>query len=126
MVLFVHQIPTPPLCRAPGEFEHAKEEVKARQLRDAVVLECTCSPHSSAAVEKINVRFLRKIFLRNILKVAMCAELVSSCITDMFYRLALPCGHSTVCMHDNTGDVQCAEVCLFVWFTVHVLVVCSG
>ena len=44
-----------------GEYEHTKEEVKARQLRDALALERTRSPLSSAVVEKISVRFLPNI-----------------------------------------------------------------
>ena len=37
-------------------------------------------------------------------------------MTEMFYRLALPWGSSAVCMHDDVGDVQCAEVSR-VWFS---------
>ena len=44
-----------------GERKHGKEEVKARQLRDAAALERTCSPPSNVVVEKIKVRFLRNI-----------------------------------------------------------------
>ena len=31
-------------------------------------------------------------------------------MTEMSYRLVLPWGSSAVCMHDDAGDVQCAEV----------------
>ena len=44
-----------------GECKHAKEEVKTRQRRDAVVLEHTHSPPSNVVVEKISVRFLPNI-----------------------------------------------------------------
>ena len=43
------------------ERKHTKEEVKTRQMRDAVALECMHSPLSSTVAEKIKVRFLPNI-----------------------------------------------------------------
>ena len=44
-----------------GERKHAKEEVKARQLRDAAALELTRSPPGNVIVEKVKVQFLWNI-----------------------------------------------------------------
>ena len=48
-----------------GEYEHTKDEVKARRLKDAAALECMRSPPSSVVVEKIKVRFLRIISMEH-------------------------------------------------------------
>ena len=97
-----------------GERKHVKEEVKTRQIRDAVALDRTCSPPSSAVVDKIRVRFLPSISTGHS---SNMPNLHRPARRKMFYRnLALPWGSSAVCVHDDVGDVQRAEVSR-VWFS---------
>ena len=63
------------------ECEHAKEEVKAKQSRDAAALERTRGPLSKVVVEKIKIRFLWTISAKLL---ATCRHHVSFHITQMF------------------------------------------